>query len=65
MHCEDLAKTVTGRSQRVHVCAHFLLSGFAYDFKTNNCLMELSFKCLKDGGKYLARVSCRSRLLFQ
>ncbi|KAL8558594.1 hypothetical protein ACOMHN_046312 [Nucella lapillus] len=31
--------------------------GFAYDFKTNNIIMELSFRCLKEGGKYLARVS--------
>ncbi|XP_025081898.1 spermine synthase-like [Pomacea canaliculata] len=29
--------------------------GFSYDFKTNNILMELSYKCLADGGKYLAR----------
>ena len=42
--------------------AHFLLSGFSYDFITNNVVMELSFKCLKDGGKYLARVSCSGSL---
>ncbi|XP_070177734.1 spermine synthase-like [Littorina saxatilis] len=33
---------------------------YDYDFKTNNALMELSFKCLKDGGKYLARGNCTS-----
>ncbi|XP_070178214.1 spermine synthase-like isoform X2 [Littorina saxatilis] len=33
---------------------------YDYDFKTNNVLMELSFKCLKDGGKYLARGNCTS-----
>ncbi|XP_076439047.1 spermine synthase-like [Babylonia areolata] len=34
--------------------------GFSYDFKTNNVVMELSFKCLKKGGKYLARGNCLS-----
>lgn len=34
--------------------------GFGYDFQTNNILMELSFKCLKEGGKYLARGNCLS-----
>ncbi|KAK7474180.1 hypothetical protein BaRGS_00034588, partial [Batillaria attramentaria] len=34
--------------------------GFSYDFQTNNVLMELSFRCLKEGGKYLARGNCLS-----
>ncbi|KAL8562107.1 hypothetical protein ACOMHN_041942 [Nucella lapillus] len=38
--------------------------GFNYDFQTNNVVMELSFKCLKDDGKYLARGNCLSAVQY-